>query len=65
MQSLQELKRYRSITKKNKNKHTKIVLLGKDKININEVLISKALIDSCISHSEFVSVNNMLENIMK
>ena len=64
MQSLQELKRYRSIIKKNKNKHTKIVLLGKDKININEVLISKALIDSCISHNECIS-HNVLENIMK
>ena len=32
-----------------------MVLLGKDKLNTIEVLISKALIDSYISHDEFVS----------
>ena len=36
------------------------MLLGKDKSNIIKVLISKALIDSYISHDEFVSVNNVL-----
>ena len=40
--------------------HDKIVLLGKDKLNTIEVLISKALIDSYISHDEFVSVNIVL-----
>ena len=35
-------------------------MLGKDKLNINEVLISKALIDSFINHDEFISVNNVL-----
>ena len=29
-------------------------------LNTIEVLISKTLIDSCISHGEFVSVNNIL-----
>ena len=43
-----------------KEKHDKIVLLRKDKLNTIEVLISKALIDSYISHNEFVSVNNVL-----
>ena len=38
----------------------KIVLLGKDKVNTIEVLISQSLIDSYISHDEFVSVNNVL-----
>ena len=33
-------------------KHDKIVLLGKDKLNTIEILISKALIDSYISHDE-------------
>ena len=33
---------------------------GKDKLNNIEISISKALIDSCISHNEFVSVNNVL-----
>ena len=46
--------------KNKKKKHDKIVLLGKDKLNTLEVLIYKALIDSYISHYEFVSVNNVL-----
>ena len=46
--------------KKKSKKHDKIVLSGKDKLNAIEVLISKALIDSYISHDEFVLVNNML-----
>ena len=60
MQSLQELKNYKSIKKK-KKKHDKIVLLGKDKLNTIEVLISKALIESYISHDEFVSINVLRE----
>ena len=51
--------------KKKKKKPDKIVLLGKDKLNTIEVLISKALINSCISHDEFVSVNNVLRNERK
>ena len=43
-----------------KKKHHKIVLLGKDKLNIIEFPISKALISSYISHDEFVSVNIVL-----
>ena len=54
------IKKYKSIIKKKKKKHDKIVLLGKDKLNTIEVLISKALIDSYISHDEFVSVYNVL-----
>ena len=46
--------------KNEKKKRDKIVLLGKDKLNIIEVLISKALIDSYNSHDKFVSVNNVL-----
>ena len=41
------------------------MLLGKDKLNTIEFLISKALINSCISHDEFVSVNNVLRNERK
>ena len=37
-----------------------MVLLGKDKLNTIDVLISKALIDSYITDDEFVSVNNVL-----
>ena len=47
--------------KNKKNKHDKIKLLGKDKLNIINVLISKTLIDSNISHDEFVSVKNALK----
>ena len=42
------IKKYKSIIKKNKNKHDKIVLLAKSKLNSIEVLISKALIDSIL-----------------
>ena len=49
------------IKKKKKRKHDKIVLLGKDKLITIEVLISKALIDTYISHDEFVSVYNVLK----
>ena len=36
------------------------MLLGKDKLNTIEALISKALIDSYISHHEFCSVKSLL-----
>ena len=54
------IKKYKSIIKKKKKKHYKMVLLGKDKLNTIEVLISKSLIDSYISHDEFVSVKNVV-----
>ena len=54
------IKTYKSVIKKQKEKHDKIVLLGKDKLNTIEVLISNALIDSYIIHDKFVSVNNVL-----
>ena len=54
-------KKYKSIINKKKKKHDKIVLLAKSKLNIIEVLISKALIDSVVSHDEFVLINNVLK----
>ena len=54
------IKKHKSVIKKNKKKHDKILLLGKDKLNTIEVLSSKALIDSYICHDEFVTVNNVL-----
>ena len=39
-----------------KKKHDKMVLSAKPKLNSTDVLISIAVIDSCISH-EFVFVN--------
>ena len=44
------IKKYKSIIKKKKKKHDKIVLQAIFKLNNIEVLISKALIDSNISH---------------
>ena len=38
-----------------------MVLLSKSKANSIEVLLSKALIDSVISHEEFVLMNNVLK----
>ena len=46
------IKNYKSIIKKKKKKKTSW--------NTIKVLISKVLINSCISHNEFVSVNNVL-----
>ena len=54
------IKNCKSVIKKKKKQHNKIVFLGKDKLNTIEVLVSKALIDSYISHEKFVSVNNGL-----
>ena len=54
------IKKYESNIKK-KKKHDKILFFVKEKLNTIEVLISKALIDSYISHDEFVSVNNILK----
>ena len=55
------IKKYKSIIKKKKKKHDKIVLLAKSKLNSIEVLISKALIDSVISRDEFVLISNVLK----
>ena len=45
---------------KNNKKHNTIVLLAKSKLNSREVLISKALVNSNISHDEFILINNVL-----
>ena len=55
------IKNYKTIIKKKKKKHDKIVLLPKSKLNSIEALISKALINSFISHDEFVLINNVLK----
>ena len=53
-----KIKKYNSmIKKKGKNK---IALLANGKLNTKEVLISRALINTNISHDAFVSVNNVL-----
>ena len=55
-----EIIKHKSIIKKKKKKHDEIVLLRKSKLNTIEILIYKALINSYISHGEFVSVNNVV-----
>ena len=42
-------------------KQEKIVLLTKSKLNSIGALISKALIDSNISHDKFALINNVLK----
>ena len=59
------IKKYQSIIKKKKKKHDKIVLLAKFELNSIEVLISKALINSVISHDEFVLINNVIKEYIK
>ena len=54
------IKNYMPYIKKKKKNHDKIVSLEKDKLNSIEVLISKSLIESYISHDEFVSVSKVL-----
>ena len=55
------IKNYKSIINKKKKKHDKIVLLAKSKLNNIEVLISKVLINSNISHYKFILINNVLK----
>ena len=47
--------------KRKRKKHDKKVLLVKAKLNSTEVLVYKALIDSNISHDQFVLINNALK----
>ena len=55
------IKKYKSIIKKKRKKHDKIVLLAKFKLNSVEVIFSEALIDSNITHDESVFTNNVLK----
>ena len=61
MQSLQELKSTSQLLRKKKKNQDKIASLAKSKLNSVEFLISKASIDSVISHDEFVLINNALK----
>ena len=54
-----EIKKYKSRIKKKEKKHDKVVLLAKSKLNDIEIFISTVLIDSNISHGEFVLINNV------
>ena len=46
------IKKYKSIIKKKKKNHYKILLLAKSKLNMVEVLMCKAVIDSDIGQDE-------------
>ena len=54
------IKTCKSVIKKKKVRHYKIVSLGKDKLDTSEILISNAFIDAYYRHGEFVSVNDVL-----
>ena len=56
-----EIKKYKSMIKKKRKEYDIVVLLAKSKLNNIEVLTSKDLIDSNISHDEFVLINNVLK----
>ena len=60
-----EIKKYQSLIKKKKKKHGEIVLLAKSNLKSVEVLISKALIDSVISHDDSVLIDNELKEYKK
>ena len=53
------IKECKSVIIKKGKKHDKLVLLGKDKLDTLEVLISKVLICLYVSLDEFISVNNL------
>ena len=55
------IKKYKSIIKKKRKKHDRIILLAKSQLNSIEILISKALIDFSISYDEFVLINDVLK----
>ena len=54
------------LTKKRKKRHNKIIVLAKNKLNMIDTLLSRALNDSEISHEEFANIINevnIYENI--
>ena len=57
------IKRYKSIIKKQKKEHDKIVLLGKSKFDTIEALFSKDLIDWHIIHNVWGKYNEIKEEI--
>ena len=56
------IKKYKSIIKKKKEKkNDKMVFSARPKLKSIKVLISKDLMDSCISHDRFLLINNVLK----
>ena len=52
------VKKLLNVTRKQKKKHNKIVMLAKSKLNGIESLMSQALIDLDLSHEEFKTIVN-------
>ena len=52
------IKKLLSITRNKKKKHDKILVLAKSKLSSIEMLISQTLIDTEISHEEFITISN-------
>ena len=52
------VKRFLKTTRNKKEKHNKIVMLARSKLNIIESKISEALINNEISHGEFMTIMN-------
>ena len=50
------IKKLLSITRNEKKKHDKILMLAKSKLDSIETLVSQALIDMEISHEEFNAI---------
>ena len=50
------VKKSLNVTRKMKKKHNKIIALARSKLNIIEILISRALTDFDISHEEFTKI---------
>ena len=59
------MKKLLSITRNKKDKHDKILVLTKCKLNSIETLVSQALIDMEISHEEFVTILKMKDKYEK
>ena len=50
------IKKLLSMTRNEKKKHDKILMLAKSKLSSIEILVSQALIDMEISHEEFNTI---------
>ena len=59
------IKKCKSKVNEKKKKHNKIVLSAESKLKSIEVLISEALINSNISHNQFVLTKKVLISLLK
>ena len=58
--TITRIKKYKSIVKKKKMKHDKIVLLAKTNLNCIRGLTCRSLIDSYIGYDDFLLINGVL-----